>query len=168
MDLIRFNPDMGKLVSLVFAVLHDVRWLFTFLMLNIIQFAFYYLSLGYQLTKEGSLKDKPVYWEYFIESWKIATKGSYTEISSVWSESKNPKYEPLQDGLMVLTILNEIYLKIIILSFLIAVVGKTFKTQGEIEKQTFYEQRCDMNKECSNVYNQIGILDFQDMFVLSC
>ena len=40
---------------------------------------------------------------------------------------------------MLLTIFNEIYLKIIMLSFLIAIVKKTFDTQMKIEKQNIYE-----------------------------
>jgi len=69
---------------------------------------------------------------------------------------------------MLLTIFNEIYLKIIMLSFLIAIVKKTFDTQMKIEKQNIYEQRSDMNKESSTVFNQIGLLEQQDMFILSC
>ena len=54
---------------------------------------------------------------------------------------------------MVLTIINEIYLKIIMLSFLIAIVKKTFDTQMKIEKENIYGQRSDMNKESSTVFN---------------
>jgi hypothetical protein len=68
---------------------------------------------------------------------------------------------------MLLTIINEIYLKIIMLSFLIAIVKKTFDTQMKIEAQNFYEQRSGMNTESSTVFNQLGLLDQQDMFILS-
>ena len=77
MDLVRYNKNMGKLVQLVFAVLYDVRFLFIFLVLNICIFALFYLSLGYKLTKESD-PTKEKYWDYFIESWKIATKGART------------------------------------------------------------------------------------------
>lgn len=40
---------------------------------------------------------------------------------------------------MVLTIFNEIYLKIIMLSFLIAIVKKTFDSQMKIAMQNSYE-----------------------------
>ena len=164
MDLVRFDKNMGKLVQLVFAVLYDVRTLFFFLVCNICIFALFYLSLGYKLSKETDVQNEK-YWDYFIESWKIATKGSRTEISSVWVESG---YSGLENFVMLLTIFNEIYLKIIMLSFLIAIVKKTFDTQMKIEKQNIYEQRSDMNKESSTVFNQIGLLEQQDMFILSC
>jgi len=164
MDLVRFDKNMGKLVQLVFAVLYDVRTLFFFLVCNICIFALFYLSLGYRLSKETDVHNER-YWDYFIESWKIATKGSRTEISSVWVESG---FSGLENFVMLLTIFNEIYLKIIMLSFLIAIVKKTFDTQMKIEKQNIYEQRSDMNKESSTVFNQIGLLEQQDMFILSC
>jgi len=85
MDLVRFNNDMGLLVSLVSAVVEEVRFLFIFLLCNISIFALFYLALGYSLTKEGKIDENPIYWSYFIESWKIATKGARTKISSVWS-----------------------------------------------------------------------------------
>lgn len=69
---------------------------------------------------------------------------------------------------MVLTIINELYIKIIMLSFLIAIVKTTFAKQSAVEKQNTYKQRTGMNKESSNVYNQIGAMDQQDIFVLSC
>jgi len=106
-----------------------------------------------------------MYWDYFIESWKFATKGSRTEITTVWDKSP---YQELDSFVMILTIFNEFYLKIIMLSFLIAIVKKTFDTQMKIEKQNIYEQRSDMNKESSTVFNQIGLLEQQDMFILSC
>lgn len=164
MDLVRYNKNMGKLVQLVFAVLYDVRFLFIFLVLNICVFALFYLSLGYKLTSESD-PTKEAYWDYFIESWKIATKGARTKISSVWDE---PGYSGLENFVMALTIFNEIYLKIIMLSFLIAIVKKTFDTQMKIEKQNVYGQRSDMNKESSTVFNSIGLLEQQDMFILSC
>lgn len=68
---------------------------------------------------------------------------------------------------MLLTIFNEIYLKIIMLSFLIAIVKKTFDTQMKIEMENKYSLRCAMNKESSTAFNMIGLLDQQDMFVLS-
>ena len=163
MDLVRYNGNMGKLVQLVFAVLYDVRFLLVFLVGNIVLFAFYYLALGYTLTAEGDVRDE-LYWDYFLEAWKIATKGSRTAISSVWTAADFPK---LDTFVMALSIFNEFYLKIIMLSFLIAIVKKTFDTQMKIEKQNIYEQRSSMNKESSTVFNQIGLLNQQDMFVLS-
>ena len=57
MDLVRFNNDMGLLVSLVSAVVEEVRFLFIFLLCNISIFALFYLALGYSLTKEGKIDD---------------------------------------------------------------------------------------------------------------
>lgn len=85
MELVSFNINMGKLVKLVFAVLYDVRFLMLFLILNIAVFALYYLALGYKLTEEN-LSDQQSFGGYFIESWKLATKGSYTKIDTIWKK----------------------------------------------------------------------------------
>ena len=68
---------------------------------------------------------------------------------------------------MFLTIFNEIYLKIIMLSFLIAICDNTFASQMLIETQNKYQQRCEMNKESCSVLKWLGLLDQQDMFILS-
>jgi len=83
MELVRYDINMGKLVKLVFAVLYDVRFLMLFLILNIAIFSLYYLAIGYKL-KDTNLGDQQVFWYYFIESWKIATKGAYTKITTIW------------------------------------------------------------------------------------
>lgn len=86
MELVSFNINMGKLVKLVFAVLYDVRFLMLFLILNIAVFALYYLALGYKLTKEENVSDQQSFGGYFIMSWKLATKGSYTKIDTIWKK----------------------------------------------------------------------------------
>ena len=87
MDLIKFERNMGKLVKLVSAVVKDVRYLFVFLVFNVSLFALYYMALGYQMVDKPDIKTYN-YWHYFIESWKIATKGSRTKIDSIWDESE--------------------------------------------------------------------------------
>jgi len=69
--------------------------------------------------------------------------------------------------IMAVQILNEVYLKIIMLSFLIAIVKKSFDNQMKSEVQNRYNSRCDQNLESSNVMRQIGLLDESDILVLS-
>jgi hypothetical protein len=126
MELLRFNAGMGTLVKLVSAVLHDVRNLFLFLCLWICMFALLYGTLGYQ-TSDKPL-DEEHFWNYFIISWKVATKGSNHnyDSASIWHQKSSLTF--MDHLIMVLEILNEVYLKIIILSFLIAIVKKSFDT----------------------------------------
>ena len=163
MELVRFSSAMGKLVKLVAAVLNDVQVLFIFLILNICIFALYYLSLGYKITDE-EVQDIS-YYSYFIESWKIATKGSSPSLVSFWDAYD--KYHPLETILMFITIFNEIYLKIIMLSFLIALVKTTFTDQNRIANQNKYQQRCEMNTESSTAIKMVGFLEEADMLILS-
>mgnify|MGYP000880842005 CR=1 FL=1 len=83
MDLIKYNKNMGKLVKLVFAIVYNIRYLFLFIVFNVSMFALYYLALGFRPVSQGELETYH-YWHYFIESWKIATKGSATQLTSIW------------------------------------------------------------------------------------
>jgi hypothetical protein len=127
MELVRFNAAMGALVKLVSAVLREVRNLFIFLCLWICLFALFYANLAYQPLKIAL--DDMKYWNYFVTSWKIATKGSFHNYNapSIWDQSGSLSF--MDHLVMILEILNEIYLKIIILSFLIAIVKKSYDTQ---------------------------------------
>ena len=69
--------------------------------------------------------------------------------------------------IMVLQILNEVYLKIIVLSFLIAVVGRSFATQMKTAIQNQYQQRCEMNNESAIAMRLIGLLQESEVLVLS-
>lgn len=53
------------------------------------------------------------------------------------------------------------------LSFLIAIVKKSFDNQMNTEVQNRYNSRCDQNLQSSNVMRQIGLLDESDILVLS-
>ena len=67
------------------------------------------------------------YWNYFVISWKVATKGSFGNYSGAhWKESSSLIF--MDHIIIILEILNEIYLKLIILSFLVAIVKKSFDT----------------------------------------
>ena len=72
---------MGQLVKLISAVIKDVSWLFLFMILNIMMFALYYMALGYKLENDQKLSwEDYIYWNYFVESWSIATKGKKREV----------------------------------------------------------------------------------------
>ena len=123
MELVRFERNLGNLVKLVGAVVYDVRYFFVFIILNICMFALFYISLGYKIVDEVDIEDFS-YYTYIIESWKIATKGSSPNLHSFWDSTEDFRF--VENILMIVTILNEIYLKIIMMSFLIAVVKTTF------------------------------------------
>ena len=66
--------------------------------------------------------------QYFIISWKVATKGSDKNVLSFWQSQSETGggLEYMDTIIMVIQILNEVYIKIIMLSFLIAIVKKSF------------------------------------------
>ena len=124
MELVRFNPKMGQLVKLVVAVLFDVKDLFLFMCFWIFMFSLLYYTMGYQIANDR-LVDQETLWDYVITSWKVATKGSaHKSVISFWDADED--YEFMQHIIMMMQIINEIYIKIIMLSFLIALVNKSF------------------------------------------
>lgn len=72
-------------MKLVNAVIHDVRNLFLFIVLWIFMFTLFYQVLGFEV--DVSL-DEMTLWQYFIISWKVATKGSDKSVASFWQEQK--------------------------------------------------------------------------------
>jgi len=69
------------LVKLVIAVLKDVKNLFLFIVLWIFMFTLFYQVLGFETDR--ALDDMTL-WQYFIISWKVATKGSDKTVTSFW------------------------------------------------------------------------------------
>ena len=53
------------------------------------------------------------------------------------------------------------------LSFLIALVKKSFDTQMKSEVQNTYQMRTEMNNESSMVLRLLGLLHETDLFILS-
>ena len=132
-------------------------------------FTLFYQVLGFETDRN---LDEMSLWQYFIISWKVATKGSDKTITSFWqsqstSSDHSEDYGFMDTFIMAVQILNEVYLKIIMLSFLIAIVKKSFDNQMKSEVQNRYNSRCDQNLESSNVMRQIGLLEESDILVLS-
>jgi hypothetical protein len=81
MELVRFDKRLGQLVKLVIAVLQDVKNLFLFIVLWIFMFTLFYQVLGFEADRP---LDDMTLWQYFIISWKVATKGSDKTVTSFW------------------------------------------------------------------------------------
>ena len=65
-------------------------------------------------------------------------------------------------------IINQVYINKILLSFLIAIIGKSFKAQTDAANKNGYEARAALNAKCSVVMNFFGLLsDETDLVVLS-
>lgn len=65
-------------------------------------------------------------------------------------------------------IINQIYVNKILLSFLIAIIGKSFKASNDAAVKNGYEARAALNAKCSVVMNFFGLLsDEQDLVILS-
>jgi len=63
---------------------------------------------------------------------------------------------------------NQIYVNKILLSFLIAIIGKSFKAQNDAAIRNGYEARAALNAKCSVVMNMFGLLtDETDLIILS-
>ena len=55
----------------------------------------------------------------------------------------------------LLIILNQVYLKIIMFGFLIAMIKGTYDKNQKAETQNKYKARCDMNQVSFNLYKKI-------------
>ena len=87
-------------------------------------FSLFYLVIGFEENSTGLLS----LYDYFIESWEVSTKGSKHDVTSIWVRESQSEYGFMNIIIMILQISNEIYLKIIMLSFLIAIIKKSFDT----------------------------------------
>ena len=68
MDIIKFTNTFQNFVKLVGQVLLDVIAYFSFLILWVLVFAFFYQSLGVGIRNEMSI------FNYLADSWKMSTK----------------------------------------------------------------------------------------------
>ena len=91
-------------------------------------FTLFYQVLGFEADRP---LDDMTLWQYFIISWKVATKGSDKTVTSFWPHGADGGEDLgfMDTFIMAVQIVNEVYLKIIMLSFLIAIVKKSFDNQ---------------------------------------
>ena len=72
---------MGQLVKLVIAVIIDVKEFFVFICVWVFMFSLFYLVLGFEFDHQIGLMS---FYDSAIAAWKISTKGSDTEVTSIW------------------------------------------------------------------------------------
>jgi len=155
LDLLRYIEKVGRLIKLVEAVIIDVLTLFQFFSAWILCFSFFYQILGFSIHKDVSKIDTDNLWDYVLASWKVGTKGSGTSVSSYWDSDSDFMF--MHHIIMIAQIFNEIYLKIIILSFLIAVVKGSFDGQRKIHVENKFRDRVELNMKYATFRHLFGI-----------
>ena len=140
-------------VPLVQTVLHDVLAYFFFLILWVIIFAFFYqvLSVGKESNKKAFL--------YLSDSWSMSTKGDDGHLTAVYWETddKDLYYTSLfmTTSIELITVINQVYLKIIMFGFLIAMIKNTYDRNSKQYHQNKYSSRCEMNQVSYNIYKRL-------------
>lgn len=69
---------------------------------------------------------------------------------------------------MILQMFDEVYLKIIMLSFLIAIIKGAFDKQNKAEIESKYADRVKMNIQYANNQRLFGIFESGDAIIVSC
>ena len=63
--------------------------------------------------------------------------------------------------------INEFFMRIVLLSFLIGLVGRSLNASSFNRAENLYKQQCEMNREASLIYRQFGLIYETGMYVLS-
>lgn len=114
---------------------------------------------------------------YFLHTWISSTGGGATPRpdSSVWFKFENIDNEPVaywERNFMVyfmwfIYILNQVFVNKILLSFLLAIVKKSFDKSMKGYVMNSYEAKSVMNQQCSIVYNAFGLIHESNLVVLT-
>ena len=64
-------------------------------------------------------------------------------------------------------VFNQIFVKTILLAFLISLIKGIFDGQTKIATENYYAQRAEMNQHCSIIMSNFGLLDETDLMVIS-
>jgi hypothetical protein len=70
--------------------------------------------------------------------------------------------------IMVIQMFDEVYLKIIMLSFLIAIIKGAFDKQNKAEIENKYADRVKMNVQYAHNQRLFGIYEPGDSIIVSC
>ena len=131
MDIIIFMDTFQNIVMLVVDVVKEVSAFFAFLILWVIIFALFYQSLGINVT--GGIKTNTIT-SYLKSSWDISILGHSKIMKSdlatqYWSSTNNDNVVYSSSMILLIRIIqfiNQLYLKIIMFGFLIAMINNTY------------------------------------------
>ena len=158
----------------------------------IIIFSFLHRVLGREVDRGDKLYSNVTeQTRYLLHTWIFSTGGGKTQpadyrkwytLADVYAtddkgqflrDDRGQKIDRGYGTTMIYTqwfaqILNQFYVNKILLSFLIAMIGKTFKGQMEAENRNGYESRAALNAKCSVVMNAFNLLTHEtDLVILS-
>ena len=91
-----------------------------------------------------------IFWKYLLSTWSMSTGGGKEPDFSAWFKFKNAEENRKLSFFMVtviwgINIVNAIFVRIILISFLIGIIKKTYDIQMNGEVQNSYEARAEMN-----------------------
>jgi hypothetical protein len=147
-------------VLLVIDVVGDVKNYFIFLIIWIFMFSFFYRALGIKTESEIGI-DSQEWEQIFKSSWEMSTRGDAFFDHTYWSslESANPGWVFLIVHFCVLIeTINQVYLKIIMFGFLIAMIKSTYDNNNKNKLKNGYVQRCGMNQFSYSLYRLIPLI----------
>jgi hypothetical protein len=184
LEIVKVQKALGQTVKLVEAVLVNISGFIMFFIFWVIIFSFLHRIIGRDVdltdTRYPNVTEAA---RYFLHTWIGSTGGGATQapVYDVWFDTMNSSREggvaegkATNKGLVMLyTVwiahyMNDIYVSKILLSFLIAMIGKTFAGENRAANTNGYESRATLNAKCSIVMNAFGLLAHEtDLVVVS-
>ena len=152
-QMIRFHDQIGKIVQLVEFILYDdIMWFLVFFVFMVGFFSFVFQLLGNQVV----LKDTELYESamYFIHSWNQAIKAGLEPNTSIRrklgdSSEENKANTIFSMGMIglnwLINLSNDFLMRIVLLSFIIGLVGKSLTKSNENWATNKYKIQCEMN-----------------------
>ena len=183
LEIVKVQKTIGQTVNLVEAVIVDVSGFVLFFVFWIIIFSFLQRIIGREVDRGDKLyRHVNEQTRFLLHTWIYSTGGGPTrpvdynkwfEIDDAFDMEGGVKTEKGYSTIMIYLqwftqILNQFYVNKILLSFLIAMIGKTFKGQMEAENKNGYNSRAALNAKCSVVMNAFNLLTHEtDLVILS-
>lgn len=164
-------------------VLGEVVTLFIFMIGWILAFSMLHRVIGNDVDPKGTKypKLKNGFTKYFLHTWAMSTGGGQNPNYSVWFafqeyDGKTDKYEDdrTRPGALFMVFLNwmthignQLFVKTILLSFLIAIVKGSYDKLMRQEVKLSYASKAVMNNKTSNFLKTFGLLSETDLTTIS-
>ena len=183
LELVKVQDNIGQISKVAEGVLGEVGTLFIFIIGWVLAFSMLHRVIGNNIDPKGTkypyLNNE--FSKYFLHTWAMSTGGGQNPNYSVWFsfqdyDTNNDKYL-IDDSrpaalFMVFAnwmthIGNQLFVKTILLSFLIAIVKGSYNKLINQEVKLSYASKAIMNNKTSNFLKTFGLLQETDMITIS-
>lgn len=172
LEIMKVQQKMGQTVKLVEAVMVDIVGFVLFFLFWVIIFSLLHRILGFEVDKDHSryFRVSKAH-EFFLHTWIFSTGGGPTSPPNydIWYSFDDNSHSIIMIYVMWFNqIMNQFYVNKILLSMVIAIIGKTYKGQMAVENINLYQSRATLNAKCSVMMDVFGLLNNEtDLIILS-